>query len=97
MWNVKFSPVKNRYHHKSINRNIVECKGKMVQEGKNKEGAGINRNIVECKVDLKFIVASLLFVLIETLWNVKSESTGLLVCGVRRINRNLVECKERKN
>ena len=35
------------------------------------------------------------FVLIETSWNVKEAGYGALH-GARRINRNIVECKERK-
>ena len=35
-------------------------------------------------------------VLIETLWNVKREPTRKRQMVRRRINRNIVECKERK-
>ena len=53
---------------------------------------GINRNIVECKVVQDRAVLLLFFVLIETLWNVKSDHSAVLNCFYS-INRNIVECK----
>ena len=75
----------------------------------------INRNIVECKDFRNISVCQLIFVLIETLWNVKMDineanfiptavlietlwnvkSVNPLCCfiSLRRINRNIVECK----
>ena len=52
----------------------------------------INRNIVECKV-ICFVRLSIAdFVLIETLWNVKSFTImGYFI--TLSINRNIVECK----
>ena len=76
----------------------------------------INRNIVECKDFRNISVCQLIFVLIETLWNVKMDineanfiptavlietlwnvkSVNPLCCfiSLRRINRNIVECKD---
>ena len=75
-----------------INRNIVECKDrcKLVQVSIN---VRINRNIVECKDGIQNWSKSRCQVLIETLWNVKSEAAKLSL-RVSRINRNIVECKE---
>ena len=53
----------------SINRNIVECKFQKTKLRQRLEHS-INRNIVECKYMLPLYHAYLLFVLIETLWNV---------------------------
>ena len=67
----------------------------------------INRNIVECKDFRNISVCQLIFVLIETLWNVKMDineanfiPTAVLIetlCKVENagygINRNIVECK----
>ena len=59
-----------------INRNIVECKGKWNCVKLNWTRS-INRNIVECKVnDVAEAMATVNQVLIETLWNVKGESTN---------------------
>ena len=55
-WNVKIGNQLIPYVTKgSINRNIVECKGKAEQKAESVE-KGINRNIVECKADNIFIV-----------------------------------------
>ena len=60
----------------SINRNIMECKDqktKISDIGK----LCINRNIMECKgLEIAGCINELL-VLIETLWNVKSDTTLL--------------------
>ena len=56
---------------------------------------GINRNIVECKVIEKKINPNNDPVLIETLWNVKCIGKIAMRLGLIRINRNIVECKER--
>ena len=56
--------------------------------------AGINRNIVECKVNFHDIFLLLLFVLIETLWNVKHKKDTGIPGASLRINRNIVECKD---
>ena len=59
------------------------------------EGDCINRNIVECKVTFCTEQNTVSAVLIETLWNVKivPNRSSLASLG---INRNIVECKERK-
>ena len=55
---------------------------------------GINRNIVECKVRSgKAVFKSKSFVLIETLWNVKTVLVVRIRCVFFSINRNIVECK----
>ena len=54
---------------------------------------GINRNIVECKVSfIEPREEGFLWVLIETLWNVKPDDTFSLMLEIC-INRNIVECK----
>ena len=53
-----------------INRNIVECKENRLRIQIMSQ-TSINRNIVECKEPCKFNDVDNLFVLIETLWNVK--------------------------
>ena len=57
-----------------INRNIVECKWSL-QSSEEDRGYRINRNIVECKGPRSTRNGSHVFVLIETLWNVKSHFT----------------------
>ena len=54
----------------------------------------INRNIVECKAAYSRLLINQLAVLIETLWNVKSDRTVKDICREFSINRNIVECKE---
>ena len=49
-WNVKLVMIAFLHSLLSINRNIVECKGKAEQKAESVE-KGINRNIVECKAD----------------------------------------------
>ena len=52
----------------------------------------INRNIVECKDFSTVNLERSPWVLIETLWNVKTERlSNKTIC--LRINRNIVECK----
>ena len=48
---------------------------------------------MECKEEFTYFDGVLLFVLIETLWNVKIFCTSLISC-FPSINRNIVECKE---
>ena len=56
---------------------------------------GINRNIVECKGMFSRHTMQLeLEVLIETLWNVKTDGRNLSCAEPLCINRNIVECKE---
>ena len=77
---------------KGINRNIVECKA--VREFRQRGfKVRINRNIVECKAALKKQCFNPIYVLIETLWNVKLFQTPMQPYSFR-INRNIVECKE---
>ena len=52
----------------------------------------INRNIVECKEVCGKKRAANMGVLIETLWNVKKD-TSLGASADESINRNIVECK----
>ena len=54
---------------------------------------GINRNIVECKLMLLCMLPEPLLVLIETLWNVNTNTELLQQKQKARINRNIVECK----
>ena len=54
-----------------INRNIVECKEKILFWLSSVRHC-INRNIVECKVIAREKAEKDYWVLIETLWNVKS-------------------------
>ena len=75
-----------------INRNIVECKEKRERKVEN-AGYGINRNIVECKVVTLLSIFYHRSVLIETLWNVKSEKVSKFLRFALGINRNIVECK----
>ena len=49
---------------------------------------------MECKVYHPSVNPLCCFVLIETLWNVKNNRIGSQVTGVKRINRNIMECKE---
>ena len=60
-----------------INRNIVECKATFVTH-LHLSPARINRNIVECKVYYNAFTAARSPVLIETLWNVKSDLYNVL-------------------
>ena len=53
----------------------------------------INRNIVECKAGLYTGISTCADVLIETLWNVKSEKVSKFLRFALGINRNIVECK----
>ena len=61
-----------------INRNIVECKAYLRALSITKRFS-INRNIVECKGNLTMCGAVVERVLIETLWNVKSNHISILV------------------
>ena len=61
-----------------INRNIVECKGK-VDYCAYAIVDGINRNIVECKVVSRTSFFLEKVVLIETSWNVKVYNQMFLV------------------
>ena len=54
----------------------------------------INRNIVECKAESTRPPCTSSWVLIETLWNVKSLTQRHSKLGQVRINRNIVECKD---
>ena len=55
---------------------------------------GINRNIVECKLTLNGCKINWENAeLIETLWNVNFIKTSDEVKELKRINRNIVECK----
>ena len=60
-----------------INRNIVECKGRIKGNARVPERC-INRNIVECKVRFSNLLCGKNSVLIETLWNVKAYLEKLL-------------------
>ena len=55
---------------------------------------GINRNIVECKEICETVLQGTGSVLIETLWNVKTDGRNLSCAEPLCINRNIVECKE---
>ena len=81
--------------HIGINRNIVECKDRRYCRSYF-SGYCINRNIVECKGKRTGLATKMENVLIETLWNVKSDFRIRIVCG-HSINRNIVECKVHKN
>ena len=59
-----------------INRNIVECKGGKSTWKKEGRTTRINRNIVECKAIGERSTPVMGIVLIETLWNVKLNSSG---------------------
>ena len=89
LWNVKVGwHERGRYAGSGINRNIVECKVtifRLLRTGL----FCINRNIVECKDSSKYSCFGLDNdgVLIETLWNVKSEYTQNDI----RKNRVLIE------
>ena len=56
----------------------------------------INRNILECKVMNRFSLFSISFVLIETYWNVKSQEKLVILGMALGINRNILECKEKR-
>ena len=56
-----------------INRNILECKCKRYVNNKSATKC-INRNILECKFTRNETVYELSLVLIETYWNVNSDS-----------------------
>ena len=58
-----------------------------------KQQTGINRNIVECKEIHEGINPVTGYVLIETLWNVKTNIKELIPLCRMGINRNIVECK----
>ena len=93
LWNVKYYitlGISNRL--KGINRNIVECK-ETSQDRRCKKGNCINRNIVECKDGMPTALNIYNLVLIETLWNVKLFTNGIMKRIAFRINRNIVECK----
>ena len=71
LWNVKYNAkFKGLRKNNRINRNIVECKGRYQSPGAYRIHR-INRNIVECKAALKKQCFNPIYVLIETLWNVK--------------------------
>ena len=55
----------------------MECKGVLPVLADPME-AGFNRNIVECKVLPPSFQFPGIFVLIETLWNVKNDAVGIL-------------------
>ena len=61
--------------YNSINRNIMECKVICMRILLNRI-VRINRNIMECKVTRMPFWRIFQFVLIETLWNVKSVEYG---------------------
>ena len=70
LWNVKRTIGTKAEDAISFNRNIVECKV-FYNDSKSIFGRGFNRNIVECKVEIYFRYSPSIYVLIETLWNVK--------------------------
>ena len=57
------------------------------------EERGINRNILECKVLCYAGRYDRTYVLIETYWNVKTESSACSMTRLTSINRNILECK----
>ena len=75
-----------------INRNILECK-EMTSEQLYITRTGINRNILECKEKFNIGFSILVFVLIETYWNVKNVDTIKWMKAAGGINRNILECK----
>ena len=91
LWNVKQKPIFSWLNERSINRNIVECKE---ESGISYQGSlvRINRNIVECKECYIVCPSRKSIVLIETLWNVKTDNM-LVKAQALGINRNIVECK----
>ena len=95
LWNVKiYDWTDNDVWLFCINRNIVECKVVCSIKYSFFSPSGINRNIVECKENCRSLESSIQEVLIETLWNVKSQKV-LLLLQANSINRNIVECKGR--
>ena len=70
LWNVKLVKYIIGNVAPRINRNIVECKVRFCCRT-NKACSCINRNSVECKDRTRQPHKQALFVLIETLWNVK--------------------------
>ena len=79
--------VKQWITHLRINRNIVECKDVRCRRCGRIFSARINRNIVECKAIHDVYFTLQLFVLIETLWNVKCA----VFCNPRDSVRVLIE------
>ena len=75
-----------------INRNIVECKV-CRYSSRICRSLRINRNIVECKDSPGFELGQDTRVLIETLWNVKKDTSLGASADEIGINRNIVECK----
>ena len=70
----------------------MECKAHIVTS-QSALHLGINRNIVECKGMKKAGYKVGIYVLIETLWNVKSAVRLMYFPEASSINRNIVECK----
>ena len=78
LWNVKSATISSIFASISgINRNIVECKDEF-QFLRSIHTFGINRNIVECKVYTQNTMDMIEQVLIETLWNVKTDLYNVL-------------------
>ena len=66
-----------------INRNIVECKYIVAEDGETRL-TRINRNIVECKSVSDATAIAVIFELIETLWNVNGNWPLKLIASCAR-------------
>ena len=76
-----------------INRNIVECKVRIVYRKANSHIVLIE-TLWNVKTETLPEQTRIVAVLIETLWNVKSGIRAVITSSAVSINRNIVECKE---
>ena len=75
-----------------INRNIVECKGVRTADSIQHTFVLIE-TLWNVKLHIGIYRIFQSTVLIETLWNVKPATLDATGKAIRRINRNIVECK----
>ena len=75
-----------------INRNIVECKVRLLAPSSGRSNVLIE-TLWNVKTERGSQVRNSDGVLIETLWNVKITATTVFGNGQVGINRNIVECK----
>ena len=77
-----------------INRNIVECKDNTCIRNRKRRFVLIE-TLWNVKITTAINIIIKIMVLIETLWNVKTIDVFNLLEEAFRINRNIVECKEK--
>ena len=95
-WNVKMVSISTFFTFTRINRNIVECKGKRKYVQLRFPDVLIETSW-NVKTGIYPLSLAVWWVLIETSWNVKWRTLHFRTSPNPRINRNIVECKDKKS